>query len=180
MVVAAAGNVDHATVVRLVRKAFGAAGDARRRRRPRRRRAAAGRPDHAPAACASCTATTEQANLVLGGARRGRAPTSAGSPSACSTPRSAAACRSRLFQEVREKRGLAYSVYCYHAQYADTGLFGVYAGCVPRKVDEVLAICRDELAEGRRDTASPSRSSSAARASCAARWSSASRTPARG
>ena len=54
---------------------------------------------------------------------------------------------SRLFQEVREKRGLAYSVYSYHAQYADTGLFGVYAGCVPRKVDEVLAICRDELAK---------------------------------
>ena len=47
---------------------------------------------------------------------------------------------SRLFQEVREKRGLAYSVYCYHAQYADTGLFGVYAGCLPRKVDDVLAI----------------------------------------
>ena len=54
---------------------------------------------------------------------------------------------SRLFQEVREKRGLAYSVYSYHAQYADTGLFGVYAGCVPRKVDDVLAICRDEIAK---------------------------------
>jgi predicted Zn-dependent peptidase len=50
-----------------------------------------------------------------------------------------------LFQEIREKRGLAYSVYSYHAQYADAGLFGVYAGCVPRKVDDVLAICRDEL-----------------------------------
>ena len=54
---------------------------------------------------------------------------------------------SRLFQEVREKRGLAYSVYSYHAQYADTGLFAVYAGCVPRKVDDVLAICRDEIAK---------------------------------
>jgi predicted Zn-dependent peptidase len=54
---------------------------------------------------------------------------------------------SRLFQEVREKRGLAYSVYSYHAQYADTGMFGVYAGCVPRKVDEVLAICREEIAK---------------------------------
>jgi predicted Zn-dependent peptidase len=54
---------------------------------------------------------------------------------------------SRLFQEVREKRGLAYSVYSYHAQYADTGLFGVYAGCVPRKADDVLAICRDEVAK---------------------------------
>ena len=46
---------------------------------------------------------------------------------------SAAACRSRLFQEVREKRGLAYSVYTYTSQYADTGLFGVYAGCLPQQ-----------------------------------------------
>ena len=42
------------------------------------------------------------------------APTTAASRSACSTPRSAAACRSRLFQEIREKRGLAYSVYSLH------------------------------------------------------------------
>jgi predicted Zn-dependent peptidase len=52
---------------------------------------------------------------------------------------------SRLFQEVREKRGLAYSVYSYTAQYADTGVFGVYAGCLPKKVDQVLDICRDQL-----------------------------------
>jgi len=54
---------------------------------------------------------------------------------------------SRLFQEIREKRGLAYSVYSYTSQYADTGLFGVYAGCAPGKADEVLAIAHDELAE---------------------------------
>ena len=53
---------------------------------------------------------------------------------------------SRLFQEIREKRGLAYSVYSYTSQYADTGLFGVYAGCAPGKVDEVLALTREELA----------------------------------
>ena len=87
---------------------------------------------------------------------------------------------SRLFQEVREKRGLAYSVYSYHAQYADTGLFGVYAGCVPRKVDEVLAICRDEIAKvaatGHHRRGARARQGPAARA----RWSSAWRTPARG
>jgi predicted Zn-dependent peptidase len=54
---------------------------------------------------------------------------------------------SRLFQEVREKRGLAYAVYSYTSQYADTGMFGVYAGCQPGKVDEVLSICRDEVAK---------------------------------
>jgi predicted Zn-dependent peptidase len=50
-----------------------------------------------------------------------------------------------LFQEVREKRGLAYSVYSFVSQHADSGVFGVYAGCLPAKTDEVLAICRDEI-----------------------------------
>jgi predicted Zn-dependent peptidase len=54
---------------------------------------------------------------------------------------------SRLFQEVREKRGLAYSVYSFSSQHADTGIWGVYAGCLPAKADEVLAICRDEIAK---------------------------------
>ena len=54
---------------------------------------------------------------------------------------------SRLFQEVREKRGLAYSVYSFTSQHADTGLWGVYAGCLPSKADDVLSICRDEIAK---------------------------------
>jgi predicted Zn-dependent peptidase len=53
---------------------------------------------------------------------------------------------SRLFQQIREKRGLAYSVYSYTSQYADAGLYAVYAGCAPGKVDEVLELARDELA----------------------------------
>src|SRR5260370_21775373 len=52
---------------------------------------------------------------------------------------------SRLFQEVREKRGLAYSVYSFAAQHADTGMWGVYVGCLPAKADEVLAICAEEI-----------------------------------
>ncbi|HEY3869384.1 MAG TPA: pitrilysin family protein [Actinocrinis sp.] len=52
---------------------------------------------------------------------------------------------SRLFQEVREKRGLAYSVYCYASQYADAGCFGVYAGCQPKRLGEVLSLCRGEI-----------------------------------
>jgi predicted Zn-dependent peptidase len=52
---------------------------------------------------------------------------------------------SRLFQEIREKRGLAYSVYSYVTSYADAGLFAVYAGCAPGKVDEVLDLSRHEL-----------------------------------
>jgi predicted Zn-dependent peptidase len=54
---------------------------------------------------------------------------------------------SRLFQEVREKRGLAYSVYSFASQHAETGTWGVYVGCLPAKADEVLAICQEEIAK---------------------------------
>ncbi|MFH0822928.1 MAG: pitrilysin family protein [Pseudomonadota bacterium] len=53
---------------------------------------------------------------------------------------------SRLFQEVREKRGLAYSVYSFMSSFSDTGLFGVYAGCDPARVEELLAVLRNETA----------------------------------
>lgn len=53
---------------------------------------------------------------------------------------------SRLFQEVREKRGLAYSVYSFSSGYTDAGLFGLYAGCAPGKVADVVAILSDQLA----------------------------------
>ncbi|HEX6208532.1 MAG TPA: pitrilysin family protein [Actinomycetota bacterium] len=52
---------------------------------------------------------------------------------------------SRLFQEVREKRGLAYSVYSYHAMYAETGLFCVYAGTTPVRATEVLRVIRGQI-----------------------------------
>jgi predicted Zn-dependent peptidase len=52
---------------------------------------------------------------------------------------------SRLFQEVREKRGLAYSVYSYAQGFSDTGVFGLYVGCLPAKVDTVLDVCLSEL-----------------------------------
>ena len=52
---------------------------------------------------------------------------------------------SRLFQEVREKRGLAYSVYSYAQQFAGTGMLGFYAGCTPQKATEVVRIIREIL-----------------------------------
>ena len=54
---------------------------------------------------------------------------------------------SRLFQEVREKRGLAYSIYSFHWDYSDTGLFGFYAGSAGRDAGEVVAASLDCLAE---------------------------------
>jgi predicted Zn-dependent peptidase len=52
---------------------------------------------------------------------------------------------SRLFQEVREKRGLAYSVFSYHSMFAETGLFAAYAGTTPSSAEEVLAIMRQQM-----------------------------------
>jgi predicted Zn-dependent peptidase len=52
---------------------------------------------------------------------------------------------SRLFQEIREKRGLAYSVYSYHTMFVDAGLFAAYAGTTPARAKEVLAIMREQL-----------------------------------
>jgi len=50
---------------------------------------------------------------------------------------------SRLFQEIREKRGLAYSVYSYVQQFSGAGSFSFYAGCAPNKAVEVIKIIRD-------------------------------------
>ena len=54
---------------------------------------------------------------------------------------------SRLFQEIREKRGLAYSVYSYAQQFAGSGLIGFYAGCNPAKAVEVVEIIRSVLSD---------------------------------
>lgn len=52
---------------------------------------------------------------------------------------------SRLFQEIREKRGMAYSISSYEIMYNVAGVFGIYAGCSPRHLDEVLRLSLDEL-----------------------------------
>ena len=52
---------------------------------------------------------------------------------------------SRLFQEVREKRGLAYSVYSFAPGYSDAGMFGMYAGCTPAKAGQVAELMLSEL-----------------------------------
>ncbi|MGP7960769.1 M16 family metallopeptidase [Sanguibacter sp. A247] len=52
---------------------------------------------------------------------------------------------SRLFQEIREKRGLAYSTYSFASGYAGAGVFGLYAGCAPSRIDEVTGLLVAEL-----------------------------------
>lgn len=52
---------------------------------------------------------------------------------------------SRLFQEIREKRGMAYTVYSYHTSFKKTGLFGIYAGTSMEHLDKVLELFYSEL-----------------------------------
>ena len=56
---------------------------------------------------------------------------------------------SRLFQEVREKRGLAYSIYSYHTSHTDSGLFSIYAGTTPKQTAEVLELIQGVVADVR-------------------------------
>jgi predicted Zn-dependent peptidase len=88
---------------------------------------------------------TEQANLVIGANGLARLD---GRRFALGVLNAAlgGGMSSRLFQEIREKRGLAYSVFSFVSHYADTGLFGVYAGCHPKRAVDVLELCREQLA----------------------------------
>jgi predicted Zn-dependent peptidase len=52
---------------------------------------------------------------------------------------------SRLFQEVREKRGLCYTISTFHMPYADTGLFGLYTGTDPSDAPEMMEVIVDEI-----------------------------------
>lgn len=52
---------------------------------------------------------------------------------------------SRLFQEIREKRGLVYAIYSFHQPFSDSGLFGVYAGTGPERIGELVPVLCDEI-----------------------------------
>lgn len=146
LVVAAAGNVDHATVVRQVQAAFdraGALSDAHAvplaPRSGSRQLRTAGRLE-------VVDRKTEQAHVVLGMPSIARTDDRRWALGVLSAALGGG-MSSRLFQEVREKRGLAYAVYAYNSSYADCGYFSVYAGCRPNQVQDVLRICRDQLQE---------------------------------
>jgi predicted Zn-dependent peptidase len=143
LVIAAAGNVDHTALVRLVRAAFVAVpvDDAAEPTPPRRGGAA---PSFVPAS-AVVSRPTEQANLVLGTAGLSRLDERRFALGVLNAALGGG-MSSRLFQEVREKRGLAYSVYSFTSHHADTGVVGVYAGCHPQRAREVLDICREQIA----------------------------------
>lgn len=135
LVVSASGNIDHDEVVRKVQALF--------------THLPAGKNGHyLPASykpqVSIVRKDTEQSHIVLGfqGIRR-------------SDPRYASfrllssilggGMSSRLFQQVREKRGLVYSIYSFYDAFHDDGLFGIYAGTSPEHLKELMPVVLDEI-----------------------------------
>ena len=146
LVVSAAGNLDHETVVELVRAAFGdALTDAAEPAPPRLNNGEAVLGERAGTGVQLVSRGIEQANLVLGCEALARTDDRRFALGVLNAA-FGGGMSSRLFQEVREKRGLAYSVYSFSAQHADTGMWGIYVGCLPSKADDVLTICNAEIA----------------------------------
>ncbi|MBF4160519.1 M16 family metallopeptidase [Nocardioides acrostichi] len=149
MVVSAAGRLDHEQVVDLVQRAFGRndylAGDATPLRR-------VGQGEIVPvhAGRRLVVRPFEQANLVVGAEGIAREDPRRFALGVLNTALGGGTS-SRLFQEVRERRGLAYSVYSFAGHHADTGLVGVSVGCLPAKAEDVLDVVRHELAVVARD-----------------------------
>ena len=136
IVVAAAGNVDHDRVVAGVEERFrGRAGARPPRARP-------SLPP--PRSVVVHNRPTEQAHLVVGTRGLDRGDDDRFALSVLNQVLGGG-MSSRLFQEIREKRGLVYSVYSYRAAYVESGALAVYAGTSPGRAGEVLDLIEQEL-----------------------------------
>jgi predicted Zn-dependent peptidase len=139
IVVAVAGNLDHDDVVEMVEASLPPASDYVRA--PRVDGVGAIEPE--PFACVE--RPLEQAHLVLGMRALPRDDADRFALSVLDQVLGGG-MSSRLFQEVREERGLAYSVFSYRSAFEETGALAVYCGTSPEHVDEVLGLVDGELA----------------------------------
>lgn len=136
MVLAVAGNVVHDHVVALARAHFGSR--LVKGRTPLPPRKGAGRLPGGPG-LTLIRRDCEQTHLTLGVRVPGRYWPHRWALSVLNTA-VGGGLSSRLFLEIRESRGLAYSVYSAVDTFADTGAFSVYAGCLPERFDEVVRL----------------------------------------
>ncbi|HZI19656.1 MAG TPA: pitrilysin family protein [Pyrinomonadaceae bacterium] len=146
LVVAAAGNVSHEQLAELAARAFAGRADSA----PAPAEDEDAPPPHAAPILVRRKKELEQAHLIV----------AAPWPSARSADRYAASLlssvigggtSSRLWQRVREERGLAYSVGAAGSHFTDAGVFQIYAGTSPEQLDEVLDLCLAELRRVRRE-----------------------------
>src|SRR5256885_3614784 len=151
MVLAAAGNLTHAEVLRLARKFLG------------RRLAGGGQPVAPRTGRARIPMSsklvvhpddTEQAHMMLGVRAPHRHDDRRWVLGVLNTVLGGG-MSSRLFQEVRERRGLAYQVYSSVASYADTGHLSVYTGCQPDHLGEVARVVHQVLSDVASNGVSP-------------------------
>jgi len=145
LVVTVAGAVDHDVLVAAVTGALEQAGwDLNVSQPPVSRRGGTPADIHQGKALTIVKRPLEQANLLLGMPGLLAADDRRVTMSVL-TSIFGGGMSSRLFQEVREKRGLAYSVYSFAPGYSDAGLFGMYAGCTPAKAGQVAELMLSEL-----------------------------------
>lgn len=141
MVIAAAGNIEHDRVVELVHTALGdRLAGTESPAAPRRGHAQL--PEQMPLVLRSDD--TEQAHLLVGCRALDRHDDRRFTLGVLNAALGGG-MSSRLFQEVRENRGLAYSVYSQTTAYADAGTFSVYAGCTPDRLGKVAEVVREVL-----------------------------------
>ncbi|GAB3845880.1 M16 family metallopeptidase [Nesterenkonia populi] len=145
LVITAAGGVDHDQLVGLVAEALeGSDWDVSGRGEPAPRRVGDVQTIPVREGVAHHRKGIEQSQVIIGG--RGLA---AGDQDRFALSLMHAilggGMSSRLFQEVRERRGLAYATYSFSAGFTDAGYFGLYAGCLPEKVDIVTEVMVAEL-----------------------------------
>ncbi|GIG37868.1 M16 family metallopeptidase [Cellulomonas pakistanensis] len=146
LVVTAAGNVDHdALAAQVVRALQDGGWDLAAGAAPAARRGSTeALPVTAGASEVTVHRTTEQGNVIVGGTGLTATDPRRFTLSVLNAVLGGG-MSSRLFQEIREKRGLAYSTYSFASGHADTGVFGLYAGCAPAKIDEVTELLVAEL-----------------------------------
>lgn len=137
MVVAAAGNVDHRAIVDQAAKAFADLGSDVDSDCPPARYQGGDQRE---------TRTLEQAHILLGFEGVSYDDPDYYAVHVASTV-FGGGMSSRLFQEVREKQGLAYSIYCYASSYKDSGLFGIYAGTAAETANQLVSVVADEAAK---------------------------------
>jgi predicted Zn-dependent peptidase len=141
IVVSAAGNITHERLIGLLERFDRQSDDAGRG--PRVRRPLVTEP---PPGLRFQRKETEQYHVCLGAPGISRSDRRRFAASLLDSILGGSAS-SRLFQEIREKRGMAYSVYSFASQYTDTGLVGVYVGTREENLSACIEICVEQIAE---------------------------------
>lgn len=145
LVVAAAGSVDHDRLIKLVESGMTSAGwDLTAQSRPRPRRLLDEVAVTRRSKLRVIHEENAQANILIGSKGIVGDDDRRYAMAVLNTVLGGG-MSSRLFQEIREKRGLAYSTYSFNQGYSDAGVFGLYAGCSPAKAREVTELMLVEL-----------------------------------